>query len=554
MKQLKINKAALLGSLVALTFNAFTQDKDIVFETSREFEYHFGEPYPVVDARVKNYVSKDGNIISFKMEKDFATIQKFDGPNFSQTSINTYEDFPKGTVYEDQIELDDFVYILFSAWDKSNSTEQLFVRKVNKSTGQFEGPEERLIAVEGKITGGDGNKFKLARSFDQSKILIQYRRKPETKKDKLNKDVIGLYTFTKELSLVWGKDVEMPYSEAQMENIDYAIDKDANVFILAEVLKGTETENSLKGKNANLEYEIVAIRESGTSLVNTPISAQGKFINQVKFFEGNNNSLLIAGFYSNVIEGLIDGIFFCTIDKDLNQTGLKSVKIPSEIIKQFNSEKTQKKIEKAEEEGNNIGLKDFVLRQIKIDADGSILFVGEKYYYFIRVHKDAGDTYNYYYEEMLAAKIAPDGSIIFIKKLPKRQFANSPNPPSRFNTLGMDMLSKVFDGESLGYHLIESSEYYYFLFLDNIKNLELEENKAPEYHENGHGGFLTAYQVNKKSGAVKKLSILDTRDAKEYDLHQFKPTRIVEVGNNEFALECYIKKKQDIMIRIKVLE
>jgi hypothetical protein len=487
------------------------------------------------------------------MENGFATIQKFEQPDFNQTSINEYKDFPERTIYEDQIEFDDFIYILFSAWDKSNQTEQLFVRKVNKTKGQFEGECVRIVSIEGKVTGGDGDKFKLALSFDKTKILVHYRKKPETKRDKLNKDVIGLYAFTKELTLIWGKDVEMPYTEAKMENIDYAIDKDANVFILTEVLKGDETEKSLRGKSINFEYEIITVHESGVSVNNTDISVDGKYVNQVRFFEGKANSLLLAGFYSNKVSSSTDGLFFCTIDKDGQQTDLKSVEIPNDIIKQFTSEKTKKKNAKTEE-GVDASIENMVLRQIIIGEDDSFLFVGEKYYYFVSQDKNGVERYSYYYEEILVTKIASDGSLIFIKKLPKRQLAVSPNPPSKFNTLGMRLLTKVFDGESLGFRLIESSEYYYFLFLDNVKNLELTENESPKYHENGQGGFLTAYQVNKESGDVKKLSILDTRDAQGYNLYQFKPTRIVGLGNNEFALECYIKKKQDIMIRIKVLE
>jgi hypothetical protein len=92
------------------------------------------------------------------------------------------------------------------------------------------------------------------------------------------------------------------------------------------------------------------------------------------------------------------------------------------------------------------------------------------------------------------------------------------------------------------------------MFLDNVKNIELSENKVPARHEQGRGGFLTAYQINKASGSVKKLSILDTRDAQGFELFQFSPKRIVELGDDEFAVEFYIKKKQDVMVRIKIKE
>ncbi|MNY24432.1 hypothetical protein D3C86_1581450 [compost metagenome] len=141
---------------------------------------------------------------------------------------------------------------------------------------------------------------------------------------------------------------------------------------------------------------------------------------------------------------------------------------------------------------------------------------------------------------MLAGKIGKDGELIYMKKLPKKQISGRTSSP-------------YYRG-GLGYRLVDSKTYYYFMFLDNVKNIELQENKVPERHVDGRGGFLTAYQINKETGAVRKLSILDTRDAQGYDLFQFNTERIVALDDDEFALECYIKSKQDIMIRIKVME
>ena len=480
------------------------------------------------------------------------TVQNFNGTSLTQTSVNTYKDFPKGSVFEDVIEVNDYIYILFSAWDKPNETEQLFVRKINKTNGQLEGNSELLIFTNQKITGGDGDKFKITLSFDKSKILIHYRLKPDNKRDKFNKDVIGLYVFTEKLAQIWSKEVEMPYTEAKMENIDYAIDKGDNVFILAEVLRDSDIENKFRGRNTNFDYELITVQPTGIS-ANTKITLDGKLVNQIRFFEGKNNSLFAAGTYSNNEGSFTDGIFYSSITKSGDQIDFKSFEIPTDIIKQFTSEKTQKKIDKSEEAGKNIGIENFVLRQILFEDD-NIIFAGEKYYYNIHVDKEGNETYYYYSEEMLIAKVDSEGKLLFIKKLPKKQMARSANPPSRYNLLGMNMFSKVFDGGSLGYRLIKSSENYYLLFLDNVKNLELDPNKAPEIHQNGKGGFLTSYQINKESGEVKKLSILDTRDAQGYELHQFAPTRIVDLGNDEFVLECYIKQKQDILVKIKILK
>ncbi|MDR0802163.1 hypothetical protein [Fluviicola sp.] len=537
---MKIKSLATLA-FIGTTFIGTVLAQDEKITTSKEFQYECGTPYPVVDAAIKSYASKDGNVVSFKMSKGKVTLQKFSGQKLGQEDITVYEDFPKGTVYEDDLETEDFVYLLFSVWDKANKTEQLYVRAINLTTAKFENEGERVIAVDGKVTGGDGNKFKLATSFDNSKLLIYFRKKPESRNDKINKDVIGLYVFDTSLKQIWGKDAEMPYTEARMNNIDYTVDGNGNVFILTEVMKEGETKRYDRDNNPNFDYQLVSISESGVDVNASTIDVKGKYVTQVGFFEGKDNTLLLAGFYGNKRGYQVDGIFYSSINKEGDQTDFKSFEIPVELIKQFTSQRNQDKMDRQEEKGKDLGITNMVLRELYIEADGSILFASEKHYVVSTYNAKTGQyTYTHYYEEMLAAKIDKNGDLVYMKKLPKKQV--SPTTYSPWYRGG------------LGYRLVDSKNNYYFMFLDNVKNLELAENKVPERHIDGKGGFLTAYQVNKETGAVRKLSILDTRDAQGYDLFQFNTERIVALDDDEFALECYIKSKQDIMIRIKILE
>ncbi|MNJ85922.1 hypothetical protein D3C87_34040 [compost metagenome] len=544
---MQIKHLVTAGIFTILAVTSFSQDGKI--PTSGEFKYTCGEPYPVVDAAIKSYAAKDGNVISFKMSKEQVVIQKFSGDAFREVSNEVYEDFPKGTVYEDDLETEDYVYLLFSVWDRANETEQLYVRKINLTTGAFEDEGKRIIAVSGKVTGGNGNKFRLATSFDNSKLLLHYRKKPESRNSKINKDNIGLYVFDSGLTELWGQEVEMPYTEARMNNIDYTVDKDGNVFILSEVMNEGETRQFDRENNPNFTYQIISVSGSGVQTQASDIDVQGKFVTQVSFFEGQDDKLLLAGFYSNKRGFQVDGIFYCSIGKDARQNDFKSFEIPTELLKQFTSERSQKRMDKKEEKGKDLGMTNMVLRDLIIHDDGSIFFAGEKYYVITTRDSRTGTvTYDYYYEEMLAAKIDKNGELIFIKKLPKRQHSDRPSG------VGYGFSGAFYRGGSLSYKLVQSKDNYYILFLDNVKNLELDENKVPARHEDGWGGFLTAYQISKESGDVKKLSVIDTRDAQGYELHQFATQRIIELGKGEFALECYIKKKLDIMIRIKVLE
>lgn len=548
---MKIRNLATLA-FIGTTFVSTVLAQDEKITTSKEFEYKVGEPYPVVDAAVKSYTSKDGTVISFKMNSRSVTIQKFSGSPFNQESVKVYEDFPNGTVYEDDIETEDYVYLLYSVWDKANKVEQLYVRAINLSTGEFENEGERIIAVEGKVTGGNGNKFKLATSFDNSRLLVRFRKKPESRNDKINHDVIGLYVFDSKLKPIWGKDVEMPYTEARMDNIDYAIGSNGDVFILTEVMKEGETRKFDREGNPNFDNQLIAISESGVEVNASEINVQGKFVTQASFFEGKDDALMIAGFYGNRRGIQTDGIFYCSLTKDGKQADFRNFEIPLELIKQYMSQRNQERLERKEDKGKDLGMTNMVLRDILIHDDGSIFFAAEKYYVVVTTDSKTGSTrYDYYFEEMLAAKLDKNGELVYMKKLPKRQHSSSAG--SGFGFGGFIGVSFLRNSE-LSYKLVQSKDHYYIMFLDNVKNLELDENKVPARHEQGKGGFLTAYQINKESGNVKKLSILDLRDTQGYELFQFSPKRIVELGNNEFGVEFYIKKKQDMMIRIKIVE
>ena len=548
---MKIRNLAALA-FIGTTFVSTVLAQDEKITTSKEFEYKVGEPYPVVDAAVKSYTAIDGSVISFKMNSRSVTIQKFSGSPFSQESVKVYEDFPNGTVYEDDIETEDYVYLLYSVWDKPNKVEQLYVRAINLKTGEFENEGERIIAVEGKVTGGNGNKFKLATSFDNSKLLVRFRKKPESRNDKINHDVIGLYVFDSKLKPIWGKDVEMPYTEARMDNIDYAVGSNGDVFILTEVMKEGETRKFDREGNPNFDNQLIAISESGVDVNASEINVQGKFVTQASFFEGKDDALMIAGFYGNKRGIQTDGIFYCSLTKDGRQSDFKNFELPLELIKQYMSQRNQERLERKEDKGKDLGMTNMVLRDILIHEDGSIFFAAEKYYVVSHTDTKTGTTtYDYYFEEMLAAKLDKNGELVYMKKLPKRQHSSSGG--SGFGFGGFIGVSFLRNSE-LSYKLVQSKDHYYIMFLDNVKNLELDENKVPARHEQGRGGFLTAYQINKESGNVKKLSILDLRDAQGYELFQFSPKRIVELGNNEFGVEFYIKKKQDMMIRIKITD
>ncbi len=510
---------------------------------SKDFDFSLSTPYEVTDGSIKTYYGKDGEILSVKVDGEAVFIQKYQKNTLNQISSKMYEDFEKGYVTENIYNFADKYYLFYSAWDKGNKTEQLFVREIDFEKGDFVGKSKRIIAVNGKVTGGDGNKFSIEPSFNEKHLMIYYREKPESRNDKVNKDEIGFYMFDENMEVEWKKTAKMPYTESQMNNIAYAVNQNGSAFILSEVLPAGEKDRFNKQEIPNFKLELLVVSESGVEINGAEIKLKNKTVTQVSFFEGKDNDLILAGFYGNKGSKGTDGIFMVKLTDTGGLNDEVSFEIPTELMKENMSDRAQKKMDKKEDKGIDLSMSNMKLRDLIFNKDGSLVMIGEKYY-TITTYNSQTKSYQttYYYEEMLISKINANGSLAWMKKLPKKQVRTT-------SGLGLGF-SIGFSNNGLGYKYIQGKNSHYLLFLDNVKNLELASNEAPKPHTDGQGGFLTGYKINDASGTVEKLSILDTRDAKGTELFQFAPNRIVKVTDNVFGVECYKKKKEDVMVKI----
>ena len=78
-------------------------------------------------------------------------------------------------------------------------------------------------------------------------------------------------------------------------------------------------------------------------------------------------------------------------------------------------------------------------------------------------------------------------------------------------------------------------------------------DKRPATHMDGLGGFLTCYRINNETAKVDKFSIFDMMKVDGgYKVEQFNTGRILEVFEDEFIMELYKNKKEDIMIKVKI--
>jgi len=285
------------------------------------FDVEVGNAYQVVDPRYRYYYSTENQIYMFKIQKTDLIVQYYDIQTHKETKHHVIPDIMEKKEIEQVLELGDKVYFFYSSYDKPNETEQLYGQEFDLSSASLSKPE-LILSVKGKIqrsesqTGANGsvsmNKFKFNYSFDKSTLLVWYEKYPEIKSDAKNKDVFGLFVFDDELAKKWGKEIKMPYTEKEMDNFDFQVDANENVYLLASV-----NDNAEILKYNNDEFEELKISSNDKKLFNPAI------------VEGSDKNLYLTGLYSgskNINE--IEGIFFNVLDQNGNLGDYRYIKIP----------------------------------------------------------------------------------------------------------------------------------------------------------------------------------------------------------------------------------
>ena len=162
------------------------------------------------------------------------------------------------------------------------------------------------------------------------------------------------------------------------------------------------------------------------------------------------------------------------------------------------------------------------VRNILVEADGSVFIALEEYYVVTTTYTDSrGRTTTsttYYYEDMLGAKINASGNFEWLRKVPKKQRGSR----------GRGTMS---------FKLVSDATGYYFMYLDNKKNLELEEDEVPKYHLDGYGGQVMVSKLDNQ-GVLTREIVFDTR---EEDV-MFFPAQFARINRNQFIGRAKLKK------------
>jgi len=501
-------KHILIAAITLLSLASYGQSKKFTFKLGEEYDV------PKRADDLGFFGTQSLGIVNLFLKKENLNIFTFDPKSLAQSGEKDVElDVTRNYNSEGVVNFGNDFYWLHSDWDKSAKEESLYSDKIDLKTGKITDENKKLITTTkiageyggtaspsiwgfGSIGGKTVDKYTLNYDANATHLLVSYRLYPEEKNDKKNYDKIGLHVFDASMKKVWSNEFTMPYTEQIMDNMDFTVDAEGNAYMLAKVYDNEKRKEKDKetGK-PGYHFEVLKFT-SDKKMRQYNISLDDYFIREASLIENSVHEIVVSCTYSKKSKGNgTDGIFLAMLDQNGKVVKYKDgyYEFPLAELEKFEKARTRRKMEKKDDyEAPNLKV-----RNIVVEKDGSVFLALEEYHVEVTTtyyNNHSTTTYTYYYEDIIGAKIDAQGHFLWLRKIPKKQRGTNAY-------------------QTLGYKLISDETGYYFLYLDNKKNLELEEDEAPKYHENGYGGQVMVAKID-NAGNVSKELLFDTREEK----------------------------------------
>ncbi len=521
-------KYLLLISICMASIASYSQSKKFFFKSGSEYNL----PRKTEDLAFLGN-EKDG-IVNLSIKKDELNIVRFDPKTLNTTNEKVIElpEVTKNFISETVIDFNSNYFWIHSDWDKNEEKEFLYYDKIDVVSGKMAETNHKMFESS-KIAGTSSmagfyqykttDKYQYNYDADRKKLLVSYRLVPEERNDKKNYDKIGLQVFDENLNKLWGNVFTMPYTEAVMDNSDFSVDSKGNAYLLAKVYDSEKRRERDKSTGAPAyHYEVLKFTKDNKKIISATIAINDNFIRETTLIENSLHEMIIACTYSKKSRGTgTDGIFLATLDQNGKIAKYKNgyYEFPLSEIEKFESARTKRRMEKKDD----YEIPNLKVRDVLIEGDGSVFIACEEYYIISHMYTSSTGystyTYTYHYEDMLGAKINASGKFEWLRKIPKTQRGG--------NGRG-----------TMSFKLISDASGYYFLYLDNLKNLSIAEDEVPKAHIDGFGGQVIVSKLD-KSGVLSKELLFDTR---EEEMMIF-PAAFDRINGNQFIGRAKLKKK-----------
>lgn len=476
-----LNSIALLAGI---QLSIAQQNSPYTVKVSQEFEspkrHVVMNPVPYGDLGIIQVNAKKVESFSFQL---FSNDLKF----LKENTVSTEGKLNEHVSYNRFQKFNNKTYLMVRDVFKDTETEGISALEFSPEKLDFVGQSRNLFKSSDKVRSFS---YRFYMSEDEKNFMYTYELVSREKRDKLNKDIVGMHIFDENLGKIWGAEVEMPYTEAKMDNWGYTLGDDGTVYLLARVYNDDTQKESIDGL-PNYHFEVIMYNADNVKPKIIKVSLDNNFPKEAYIYENEKHDIFVSGFYSKGANKPIDGAYMVTID---TKQGISMkpeggyYEFPSELIKSFMSDREKKRAEKREQKESDLGIDFLKIRAIYKMKNGSTTIVSEQYHVVTRTYyngRTTQTTYDTYAEDVFIMNIDAMGKMKWVKKIPKAQHSNDAGGPQlSIQTYAVDNDIHVF-------------------YVDNLKNLNLPVNEAPKWHEQGRGGFLTGVKIDQNGNQSK---------------------------------------------------
>ncbi|MGH1337900.1 MAG: hypothetical protein ACRBFS_17395 [Aureispira sp.] len=499
--------------------------------------FRVGEPYKVIDANKKHYFSDPANnlMLAIKDRNNKITLQRFDLTTLKEVKRSNRIILPNLTYIYDVVRIHGRIYLLQADYTKGRRNLQLFAHQIDPFNCTLVG--DRVPVLEGINIS---QIIIQQRGEDGDVLLLGFRadRMGNNEQRLAHGKVLG-----KDLTTIGEYQLQFPHKRRQVDIIDYHLDQQGIPYVLTKVRPSNNSHRNIigRGEHAMINYQLEILKFNLTDGSHTaiPIKLDKQQIESSWLYAGANGQVICTGFYSKRASKTKepDGIFVFKVDPSAKLLEHRHYEFPIEILTQYKNAGQQSRIARADRKGR-AEMNNLKLKKIIIQDDNSLVIIGEIDFVVTSTNTSTnGSTYTrttYHYYDMLVTKINVDGSLAWMRKLPKRQIGSRGRG-------------------SMSFQHVKLNDQHYFLYLDHPKNKIVNVYELPSIYADGRRAILTAYQVNDKTGKAKKAQILDTKkNRSKYKFYQFNIGRVVPSSSSSVVIEFYKKGKQDVLVDLNL--
>lgn len=499
--------------------------------------FKVGTPYKVVTAQKKYYISDPANnlLLSIKDRNNKIVLQRFDLTTLKEINRSDKITLPPLSYVYDIIRIHGRVYLIQVHYNSNRQHLSVFAQQIDPFHCTLFG--EPVLLLEGSDIGS----ITLQQRGEDGDVLLLGFKNNLLSLENNQQRVAYSKVLGKDLTTIGACELTFPHKRRQVDIVDYHLDQQGVPYILTKVRPSKSSRRDVigKGENAIINYqlEILKFNLADGSYTTIPIKLDKHQIKSSWLYAGANGQVICTGFYtkreSKTTEP--DGVFVFNIDQANKLLKHHHYEFPIEILTQYKNARQQSRIAHADRKGH-AEMNNLKLNKIVVDSDNSLVIIGEVEFIITSTNTTTnGGTFTrttYHYYDILVTKINADGSLAWMRKLPKRQIGSRGRGSMSFKHLKLN-------------------DQHYFIFLDHPNNEIVNVYELANIYADGRRGVLSAYQVDDATGKTRKAQILDTKKNKSnYKFVRFNVDRVIPFIPAGIVIEFHKKAQQDILVYI----